>query len=232
MVPSVRARTVLATSSHLELGVLDQREVVARFLIDPTGCILLRPGRDRCWERLLEGEPCPPLDLVATDVTAVPQPDRIRARVRMRGRLDVAPAPPHCDVLRHLQLLAGQPMARFAPSSVIVELPSAGDRWAAAVPLPAYAEATRDPLAGWESLWIAHLDAAHAATLRCLARQEMPLDEQDKVRALQADSGGVTVRVYRADSQHDLRFDFAAPARCGCRAVGAFKDLVRSRLSA
>lgn len=224
--PSIRARTVLATSSHVELGILGEREMVPAHLVDPKGGILLRPGEGSCWDRLHSGEACPQLDLVANDVTSVPQPDRVRARVRMRGRINLVHAPPHRQVLHHLKLSPGQPMACFAPDSVVLELASPGERSMIAVPVSEYAEAASDPLAGWEAVWIAHLDAAHGGSLRWLAQQHMPLTEADSVRGLQADSGGLTLRVYRPDAQRDLRIDFAAPARCGCRAMGAFEDLV------
>lgn len=226
MLPSCRARTVLATSSHVELGVLGRREVVPALLVDAAGRILLRPGVGRCWDRLIAGEPSPQLDLVATDVTAVPQPDRIRARVRLRGRLEVLVAPPHGRLLRHLQLIVGQPMARLVPDSVVLERPSADNGGSVPVPLPDYAAATIDPLAGWESAWVMHLDSGHAATLRRLVERRLPLADGDRVHALQADSRGVTVRVYREVARSDLRFEFATPAGCGCRGVAEFRDLV------
>lgn len=226
ILPSDRVRTVLATTSHLELGVLGLREVIPAHAIDPYGGIVLRPGEGPCWQRLRHGEPSPLLDLVATDVTSVPQPDRIRARVRMRGLMELVPAPPHRRLQRHLNLLPGQPMARFLPQDVMLDLSSASVRRVQEVPLSAYTEAVTDPLAGWESRWIAHLDSQHAAALRELANQALPLTGNDTVRALQGDAGGVTVRVYQADSQRDLRFEFAARVCCGCQAVAAFTDLV------
>lgn len=228
--PAPRTRTVLATSSHVELGVLDQRHVLASHLVDPEGCILMRPGAGACWDRLAAGEPCPQLDLVATDVTSVPQPDRIRATVRMRGRVGLVQAPPHRPLRQHLGLAAGQPMARFVPESIVLDLPGTAERRSTAVPLTDYAQAETDPLAGWEAAWISHLDAAHGATLRALARQHLPVLETDAVRALQADTRGLVVRVYRADSQRDLRFAFESPATCGCAAVAAFNAMTRGVL--
>lgn len=144
----------------------------------------------------------------------------------MRGRVILMHAPPDRQLLQHLKLSAGQTMARFVPDSVVLDLPSPGEQSRVAVPLPAYADASSDTLAGWESVWIAHLDAAHGASLRQLAYQQMPLSDEDSVRGLQADSDGLTVRIYQADSQRDVRLDFPAPARCGCQAVTAFKTLV------
>lgn len=226
ILPSVRARTVLATSSHVELGVLGQRDVLPAHLVEASGAILMRPGEGPCWDRLDSGEACPQLDLVANDVTSVPQPDRLRARVRMRGRVTLVDAPPNRRVMCHLRLSPGQSMARFAPDTVILDVSSAGSRSTVAVPLAAYTKASSDPLAGWEAAWIAHLDAAHNASLRQLAKQEIPLTDEEAVRALQADSIGLTLRIYRADSQRDLRIDFPAPAGCGCRAVAAFQAMV------
>lgn len=226
MLPAaMRVRTILATSSHVELGLVSDREVLPGHLVDSEGGILLPPGVGSCWDRLQKGEESPQLHLIATDVTSVPQPDRVRARVRLRGRVTLVPTPAHHQVMQALRLRVGQPMARFTPDRVVLELPGYESTQ---VPLTEYAESPSDPLAGWESVWIAHLDGGHAASLRQLAQQQLTLTDTDTVRALQADSSGLTVRVYRPSGSHDLRFTFESPARCGCRAVAAFEHMVTS----
>ncbi len=226
ILPSTRARTVLATCSHVELGILSDRVIIPAHLIDPRGAVLLRPGDGPCWDHLQNGQPCPLLDLVATDITSVPQPDRIRAHVRMRGTVELLPAPPHPQVRHHLGLSTGEPMARFVPECVILNAPSPGDRYATTVPLSAYAEAATDPLAGWEAAWISHLDSQHAQALRRLVSAQLELCGSENVHALQADVHGITVRIYAPGFQRDLRLDFPREARCGCQAVDSFNAMV------
>lgn len=225
--PPSRARTVLATSSHVELGTLSVRDVLGAHLVDPDGKVLMRPGMGPCWERLEVGEPSPELDLVAADITAVAQPDRLRARVRMRGRVELVQALAHPQVQHRLRVMPGAMLAQFVPDRIIVELPGPQVetfRVAAAD----YAAAEADPLAGWEGIWIHHLDAAHGQTLRELANIQLDLVESDSVRALQADADGLTLRVYQAHGPRDIRVPFPHRVESSCQAVGGFQALVKA----
>lgn len=75
ILPSARARTVLATSSHVELGVLGQREVISAHLVDPRGGILLRPGRARAGIASTPGMPAP--NSTSSRPMSPPFPNRI-----------------------------------------------------------------------------------------------------------------------------------------------------------
>lgn len=229
-----RTRTILATSSHVEVGVTGNRSIVPAHLVDPDGGILLHPQRSLgpCARRLLAGEASPRLDLVAIDVTAVPQPDRVRAVVRMTGRIEACTAPRHCFLQQHLGLAPGDSMARFVPDLVSLEhRDDSGRRLSTHVTTAAYAAAVSDPLAAWDARWSTHLDTGHAAHLRRFVERRALLTPQHTVRALQTDSTGLTLRIYSPDGTRDHRVAFAAPARCGCQAIRAFHQLVAEAAS-
>lgn len=224
-----RIRTILAASSHVELGVTGNRSIVPSHLVDPDGGILLNPqgSLGPCARRLLAGEASPRLDLIATDVTAVPQPDRVRAVVRMTGRVEACAAPRHCFLQQHLGLEPGEPMARFLPDLVSLKhRDNSGRPLHTHVKAADYAAARSDPLAAWEARWTTHLDTGHAAHLRKFVERDVALTSQHTVRALQADSTGLTVRIYGPDDTRDHHVAFPTPARCGCQAIRAFHQLV------
>lgn len=225
---AIRARTVMVTSSHVELGATGIRRLAPSHVVDREGAVLVNPYA--CFgataDALLGGEVCPRLELVATDVTAVPQPDRVRARVRMIGIAHGVEVPSHPAVVRHLGVTPGDPVTRFVPDRVMIEVRDAsGVSRRAEIDVADYATSGVDPLAGWESMWIGHLDAGHAATLRALASRQLTLAAEDQVRPLGADSSGLTLRVHGADNPRDVHVHFSRPAACGCGAVAAFREL-------
>ncbi|WP_026928007.1 DUF2470 domain-containing protein [Granulicoccus phenolivorans] len=225
---AIRARTVLMTSSHVEVGTPGTRRLAGAHVVDRAGAVLFDPYA--CFggaaDGLLGGELCPRVELVATDVTAVPQPDRVRARVRMAGIAHPVEVPSHPAVLRHLGVSVGDPVVRFVPDQVSIEVrDGAGlERWAE-LDVADYTGAGFDPLVGWESMWIAHLATGHALTLRALAAQRITLADHDQVCPLGADASGITLRIHGEARPRDLHVPFPQPAACGCAAVAGFREL-------
>ncbi len=83
-----RAKTVMATSTHVELGVLDHRVLLRRHALERSGAVLFSLGEvpPRCALRVAPGADLPVLDLVAVDVSCAHRADRVRGIVRMTGR--------------------------------------------------------------------------------------------------------------------------------------------------
>lgn len=223
-----RARSVIVTpGAHLEIGILSWRRTLARHLVDDLGRVIVdaRDAVGRCLPYLLAGRVSPAVDLLAVDVATTPQPDRIRATVRMHGTIAVIAEPLPEAQRRHLGLEPADPVARFTPASVRVDWRVESPTTAALEP-GVFAAARPDPLTGWESGWLRHLDADHRPLLARLVEDVTGLLHGESVRALLADSTGIVVRVYGTGSTRDVRIPFPAPVGCGCQAIRAFSALV------
>lgn len=213
LTPAERARTILATTGDLQVRLLGTTSDVARHVVTPDGSLLLRaPARA---SGLLDVAARLDADLVtleAADVVSVPQPDRVRGRLRLLGSLDVDAGPWPGDVLDHL---GGPEVLRFTPAGVSLDWPGR-ERWVG-VDLDAYRVADHDPLAGLEHTWLPHLQQGHAATLRALAARACPgLDDGVAVHALGLDRHGLTLRLYAGRRSSDVRLLFGRPVTCGC----------------
>lgn len=224
-----RARTIVATSSPVDIGVLGDRRPVGKHLVDTDGTVMCRPDvmAGDCVQRLEAGAPSPVLDLVAVDVCSVPQPDRQRGSVHLRGRVTVDAvglAEPWSSLLG---MPPGRPAARFVAESVTLRVYAPpGSHSEAVVEVADYQAAWPDALAGWESDWIQHLDARHQDVLHQVVAARYQLGAHARVRALRADERGLDVRVYDDGCVADLRVPFPARVRCGCHAVEAFNAVL------
>ena len=226
--PARRARSVLVTSANVEVGLLDKRVLLDTHVVDSFGAVVFagRSVARSCLMRLLAGEASPPLDVVATDVAPVPQPDRVRGVVRMSGPVELVTEPLSEDVLTHLRVGPADPVVRFVPREVgldwRVERPAGqpGGR-SVAVPAPLYAGARPDGLAGWEGPWATHLAGHHGDVARTLAERVTELAEGARLRPLLADEGGVVIRAYEGEGYRDVRVPFPRRAQCPCEAVAA-----------
>lgn len=229
---AARAKTILLTSPHVEIGVHDRRRLLPSHLLTLEGEVLCnaRHAAGPCVVHLLRGRPSPPLDLWAADVGGAAQPDRLRGAVRARGVITPVDEPVDDDVLSSLHAdRLDNPVVAFVPESVHVVPYDPARGWVAPVevPLPDYEIALPDPLAGWEQGWLAHLAGHHESDLRELADGRVGLLADDVVRPLLADERGLTLRVYAAGgSPRDIQVGFPRLARCGHDAVAALRTLV------
>lgn len=222
--PARRARTVLVTSSNVEVGLLDKRVLLDAHVVDAFGAIVF-PGRSvarSCLMRLLAGEPSPPIDVVATDVATVPQPDRVRGIVRMSGPVELVAEPLPEDVRAHLRLSETDPAVRFVPREIMldwrVERPGCKP---VAVPAPLFAGARPDGLAEWEGPWATHLAGYHGDVALTLVRRVAEVADTVRLHPLLADEGGVVIRAYEGEGHRDIRVPFPRRAQCPCEAVSA-----------
>lgn len=232
-----RARTMMATASSVELLAGDWHRPVARHAIDLDGSILL-PGSD-----LVGGPPCgaadgtpaPVLTLTATDVSSVPQPDRVRGSVILRGPVHRVTVPLPEGVREYLTDLTPavgdgpRDVVRLYPTVVSVQWRCEGSGSWRELAMEDYTCAELDPLAGWEAEWIGHLAGEHDEVLTRLVRQHAPGRDvgRGELRPLLADRLGLVVRHYgRLGDVQDVRVPFAGPARCGCEAVDSLNQLV------
>lgn len=223
------ARTVVAVGTEVRIGLFGRHTLVPQRLTDQAGNLLLRADRAAgpCLHRMLEGAPSPVLQVLVSDLTPVPQPDRLRARVHLTGRVELIALRGRPEIAHRLGATADEPLVRFVPDSVYLERAHAGG---GPVPAQAYRRARPDPLAGWESAWLTRLHREDPELLRLLAHACRPLGENDRVSGLAADSHGITLRIYAGAGVRDLRLDFARPAPCPCRARRSLDELINRLL--
>lgn len=229
--PAQRVRSMLAVPSDLWLSGADQDAapwLVERHVVLPGGALLVLAPEG-------VGAPGEVLSLEMTDVTSVPQPDRVRGHLRLRGTLAPYDGPRSQGVLDHLRGTVldddtagpGEPaLAVFTP--VLVELARHGLGPWEPVALEDYRRAAPEPFVAQEHRWLPHLQRDHTATLRALAeRVHGALAEGVDVRALGLDRFGLTLRLYSGTARLDLRVPFASEVGCGCdvrEALGALLD--------
>lgn len=227
-----RVRSILIASSHCEIGPPDRRRLLGRYIMTQDGGLLL-PALSVAgpWmAQVLRGHPSPPLPLWAADVAHVPQPHRVRGGVRMTGRLALLEQPLGEHLYDDLEIPPGEPVVAYVPLEARLEIsdaPGAAPR-ACEVPIDAYRAAAPDPLAGWESDWLAHLARHDDEPLRRIVTPRHHLAPDDLLRPLRADADGLTFRLYTAGSSRDVHIPFRKPVHCGCEAIGALADLVEA----
>lgn len=222
------ARTVVAGASAVDMGILGTSAPVARHATDGSGALIfsLEEVAPDCFHLVVPGSRGPLVHAVASDVSSVPHRGRVRGRVELTGYAHVMTEPVCDELLDHLGLAPGQPVARLVPDTVVLEWTvERGVSPVQPVEVDAgdYAAADLDALTGWQDGWIAHLDAHHREDLRQLVAQEIqPVGE---VRPVLADVEGLVLREYVGTCQRDIRVAFPVPAQCGCEAIAALKDL-------
>ncbi|MGL5825803.1 MAG: hypothetical protein ACRCYU_13490 [Nocardioides sp.] len=226
-----RARGVLATSSDVQVGVVDRHLQIDRHVLGSDGSVLFPLERipDRCRRRMTQTAAVP-LELVAVDVTRVPQPDRVRGCLRLSGDAQVMEVELTTDVVEHLRLETDARLVRFVATHVTldwrVEAPAGGPH-PVAVPVDTWTAARPDPLAGWEGEWTEHLDRHHGDLMSGLARRMDARARHGAVHPVLADADGIVLRCYAAgEDARDLRAPFRHRAECGCQAIAAFEELV------
>jgi len=226
------AKTVVATASSVEVGVLGDSAPVARHAITGAGGLLfsLAEAAPECAHLVAPGSRGPVLHAIASDVSSVPLADRVRGVVHLTGHAEVMTEPVTDDLLDHLGLPEGGLVGRLVPDTVSIAWTV--ERSRSASPLvdvdPGdYALAGIDALGGWQDGWIAHLDAHHREDLRDLVATEV--QPVAVVRPVHADESGIVLREHVGTYRRDIRVDFPRRVRCGCQAVEALRGLVRVR---
>ncbi len=144
-----------------------------------------------------------------TDVAPISVPDRVRARVLLRGRLS----------------LTGEPVALlFTPAEVTLE---AAGRLVAVAPADVVT-ADPDPLAETEAEMLMHLAAAHEDTVELLAQLVEPrlLSGVTRVDPVRLDRYGMVLRLQRLEAHHDVRLPFPAPLRNPAHALVQMRALM------
>lgn len=231
--PELRAKTVLATTSSVEVGVLDHRALLRRHALDARGAVLfaLDEVAPRCADRVAPGETGPVLDVVAVDVSTVPSPDRLRGVVRMSGPVEVLGGGVRQDVRDHLDVGPSGLVGRLVPDRVTLEwhVEAQGPVVPVTVDPRLYAFSPVDPLGGWEAGWVEHLAVDHEDVLRRLAGRTRLLGTDAVVRPVLADSLGLVLRVVEDGRRRDVRIPFPRPVTCGCEAIRSLEQLVTAR---
>lgn len=225
-----RARTILATTGDVQVSLLGTTTDVGRHVVACDGSVFLRaPERAAGLLGVASRLRADLVTLEATDVAPVPQPDRVRGRLRLLGSLDTEGGPWPAEAVDHLCGPEPGPVevVRFVPAGASVDWPRQ-ERWVG-LDLDAYRVADHDPLADLEQRWLPHLQAGHSATLRALAARACPdLPAAVRVHALGLDRYGLTLRLYAAAGRSsDVRLPFADPVRCGCGVRTALEELLQ-----
>lgn len=227
--PPGLARTVVAAASHVEVGIMGHRAPLAAHGVDEGGALLfsLEEAAPECAHLVRPGATGPVVHAVATDVSGVAHPGRVRGRVALTGRAQVLAEPVDVALRARLGLAHGAPVARLVPTEVDLEWSVEAGRSARAeaeVDPGDYATAEPDALAGWADGWLVHLDTEHRAALRELVADSV--QPVAVVRPVHADADGIVLREHVGVHRRDLRVPFPRRVRCGCEAVEALRVLI------
>ncbi len=230
LTPAERARTLIAGTTTLRLGALNDAHEVVRHAVVPDGSLLLLAPPDFTAGALAPRLPSPTVSVVATDVSTVPMPERIRGRLVLTGALALAPEPQPAGVRHHLagpdprDLEEVGPILRLTPERVVLEWAYESVATVEVAP-EEYQRAVPDPLLAHEQQWLPHLNRDHGPLLHMLARHARPgLAETVRVRALVLDRYGVVL--HWDDATDDVRVCFPRPLICGCEVRAAFSAVV------
>ncbi|MFE4420306.1 DUF2470 domain-containing protein [Streptomyces sp. NPDC056817] len=191
-----RARSLLAAAWSCAVTAEGGREeYVGAHTVSEDGRVLLHVPADSALRNAAicapRGEPSAVLEFA--DVAPVPVRNRIRARLRLAGRL--------VPEARHLA---------FHPTRIVLRQPSG----AVVVGAEEFTAAAPDPLALAEAGLLTHLADAHPEAVERLTRLGGPdsLHGAVRVRPLAVDRHGLTLRIERARTHGDVRLPFHAPA--------------------
>lgn len=216
-----RARTLVERNSSLALVIpgLDpdpgEPMLPLRHSVGPAGDVFLLFPRDAAAVRAVRdaGEREPEAVLEITDVAPVAVPHRIRGRAWVSGWLTTVPGG---------AFEAGTELLRLETGEIALD-----DLWGTALVEPdEFAPAAPDPLAGYETEFLQHLAAAHAAevgTLCALVSGRRARTREAVPVAL--DRFGLRVRFTGDDGTFDARFDFPGPVDGVAGARRALREL-------
>ncbi|KRF13898.1 hypothetical protein ASG90_13850 [Nocardioides sp. Soil797] len=232
-----RARTLIAGSTSLRIGILNLTSPIERHAVLDDGSVLFVPSEDATERVFAVGRNLPPMtvQLTAWDVGAVAGPDRIRGSLTLSGKLahygGELPAGVRAHLAHHAEdadtgpVLVVRP-ARAALSWHCEASPTARQR-SVDIAAADYRAAQPDPLLPHESEWLTHMQRDHPDVVRALAHHVLgDVGAQASAHPLCLDRFGVVVRVQEAGGHRDGRVDFARPLVCGCELHEAILDLL------
>lgn len=230
MTTSDRARTLMATTTMVEVGILDQRVVLRRHAVDARGTVLfdLTAAVPRCAAQAVPGAAGPVVDLLGTDVSSVAGPDRVRGVVRMSGPVGIMDGSPHADLSALLDLRTDSLVGYVVPDAMTLEwhVETGGEPLISRIEVEDYASARVDALGGWEDGWVAHLDAEHGTVLHDLATRHTDVPQDARVRPVLADEHGIVLSVSTDGRRRDVRIAFPRRVSCACEAVWALNAII------
>lgn len=223
------AKTIVATASSVEVGVVGRHVPVGRHALTQSGGLLfaLDEVAPDCAHPVVPGAWGPVIEAVASDVSSVPHAERVRGEVHLAGHAELMVEHVTDDLLEHLGLPEGGRVGRLVPDTVSVRWNverSRGDVPLVDVDAGDYALAGIDALGGWQDGWMAHLDAHHREDLRDLVADVV--QPVAVVRPIHADEAGIVLREHVGAYRRDIRIDFPQRVGCGCQATEALRSLV------
>lgn len=227
--PAGLARTIMASASSMDVGIMGRTAPLARHATDEDGALVFSLGEvaSECAHLVGPEVRGPVVHAVATDVSGVPHAGRVRGRVTLSGQAEVLHELVDEALRAHLGLGPGDPVARLVPAEVTLEWfveSGMSARAGIGVDPQDYVAADIDPLAGWADEWITHLDADHRGALRELVADTV--QPVAVVRPVHADADGIVLREHVGTHRRDIRLHFPRPVRCGCEATEALRVLL------
>lgn len=233
---AARARTIVAATTSLQVGILNQTTSVQRHAVTTDGTILFVPD-PAAPERIFavaRNLPSQTVHASAQDLAPVARADRVRGSVLLTGRLGLHDGDLPPGARERLVGPAGDPDAgpvlALRPTRVALtwrcEVSDGAPR-AVDIPGEEYRSAQPDPLLTHESEWLSHLHKDHAEVVRALAAAAAGgLADDVVVHPLCLDRYGVVLRLLDDAGHRDVRLAFPRPVACGCEVHAAFTDLL------
>lgn len=215
-----RARSVLAATTELSVGMVAVQHPVHRHVVDLDGSLLFLAPEGTAGALLgaVPGLPAVEATVAAADLADLPFADRVRGRLHLTGRLGPASGPVHPALLAHLQGDGEAPLSRLArlqPTRVSlqwrVEVDGGPTRasWAS-VDVADFRAARADRLVGAAGTWLTHLARDHGEALRALSEAVRPgSTDAGTPRPLLVDRHGLVLRPVVGP---DVRLPFDRPA--------------------
>lgn len=232
---------MIAGAVSMRVGVLNMEHDVPRHAVAPDGSVLFMappdsPARVFAFARNLPGQS---VDLTVQDVAHVPQPDRVRGSLVLRGLLGLAPDHLPGELRPHLcgpepaRFDSSTPVLQFTPTRVCLrwscEVDEPGGSTSVDVPCEEYQAASADPLFDQEVRLLPHLYHDHHDLLCALAERADPvLGPAADARPLALDRYGIVLRLYADGTHCDRRVLFRRPALCSRELQHEFNLLTHS----
>lgn len=232
--PAERARSIVAGTVNLRIGMLNLTTEIARHAVTEDGTVLFVPAPDSPEKVFAVGRnlPAQTVQASAQDLSPVPRADRLRGSVMITGKLGILDQPLPVGARAHLAGHDGDDDAlvlALRPTRLALTWrcgPAGASPESVEVSVADYRAARPDPLLLHEPEWLGHLHADHADVLRALAAGEGRLPDEAVVDPLCLDRFGIVLRISDGDGHHDVRHDFEQPVTCACEIHAAFTDLL------
>lgn len=232
--PAERARSIIASTVNLRVGMLNVTTEIARHAVTEDGTVLFVPGIDSPERIFAIGRNLPAQTVQATaqDLSPVARADRLRGSVLITGKLGVFDEALPAGARAHLAGHDGDdtsPVLALRPTRVSLTWRcevTKGAPESVDVKAADYRDAQPDPLLLHEAQWIEHMHADHSDVLHALAAGDDTLADDAVVDPLCLDRFGMVLRITDHDGHRDVRRDFERPVTCACEIHDAFTDLL------